>query len=459
MSIDIHPTSHPTSHLDAHLDSTAAPNPGPVARIIAVSLAAGAASALALTLVVFAGGTESLITGSVLAAFGFGWALVAALTSRYTTRPQRWAAVPAAVMGATGLALVVFTPGHDVMTRLSWVWPPVTLAMAVWMFVQIRRSLSGAGRWMLLPVVAVLGLASVGTTYENVAERSDQATYPAPGKSYQVNGHRMHLDCHGHGGPTVVLSNGHGGTSASWARIAGQVDKTTRVCAYDRPGQGWSEETTHPQDGVAAAKDLHTLLASAGETGPFVLVGHSTGGTYAMTYAHRYPEQVAGMVLLDSSSPYQLTKVAAYPGQYAVMRRGLALLPTLSRLGVVRLAPAPHLPAPAGAQVQALTSTAKAARNGRDEISVAPEVFAQAQALTTLGNRPLAVLTTSESLTGAGWAGAQDQLAALSTNHVHRTVDSTHAGVIGDKTPAAASVLAINEVIAAVRTGSPLETK
>ena len=178
-----------------------------------------------------------------------------------------------------------------------------------------------------------------------------------------------------------------------------------------------------------------------------------------MTYAHRYPEQVAGLVLLDSSSPYQLTKVTAYPGQYALMRRGLALLPTLARLGVSRLAPAPGLPAPAGAQVQALTSTARSARNGRDEISAAPRVFAQAQALTTLGNRPLAVLTTSESLTGAGWAGAQDQLAALSTNRVHRTVDSTHGGLIEDKAPAAASVRAVTEVLSAVRTATPMEQK
>lgn len=455
MSVDIHPASH--------RDDTAAPpasaRTGPVARIIAGSLAAGAACALVLSLVVFAGGTESVITGSVLAGFGFGWALIAGLTSRYTTRPQRWAFVPAGVMGATGVALVAFAPEYDAMTWLSWVWPPIVAAMTVWMLVQVRRSVTGVGRWMLLPVVAVLGLASVGATYENIAERSDRGTYPAPGESYQVDGHRMHLNCHGHGGPTVVLSNGLGGTSATWARIAGPLGQSTRVCAYDRPGQGWSEATTHPQDGVAAAKDLHTLLAAAGETGPFVLVGHSTGGTYAMAYAHRYPEQVAGMVLLDSSSPYQHTLVAAYPGQYAVMRRGLALLPTLARLGVSRLAPAPDLPAPAGAQVQALTSTAKSARNGRDEISVAPRVFAQAQALTTLGSRPLAVLTTSESLTGAGWEGAQDELAALSTNRVHRTVDSTHAGLIEDNAPAAASARAVNEVLSAVRTGTPLEQK
>jgi pimeloyl-ACP methyl ester carboxylesterase len=455
MSVDI----HPTAHRDDTVVLPVPPKPGPVGRVIAACLAAGIGVALLLTLVVFAGGTESVITGAALAAFGFGWALIAVLTGRYTNRPQRWAAVPAAVMGLTGIALVVFAPGYDAMTALGWVWPPVVLAMAVWMFIQARRSVTGVGRWMLLPVVAVLGLASVGATYENIAERSDRGTYPAPGQSYQVNGHLMHLDCHGQGGPTVVLSNGLGGTSASWARVTGPIAQTTRVCAYDRPGQGWSEETKRPQDGVAAANDLHTLLAKAGESGPFVLVGHSTGGTYAMTYAARYPEQVAGMVLLDSSSPHQFTKVAAYSGQYPVMRRALALLPSLARLGVVRLSPAPDLPAPAGAQVQALTSTAKSFRSGRDEISVAPEVFAQAQALTTLGNRPLAVLTTSESLEGAGWEGAQDELAALSANHVHHTVHSTHAGLIADKAPAAEAVRAITQVLSAVRTGAPMDTK
>jgi pimeloyl-ACP methyl ester carboxylesterase len=456
MSVDI----RPTGHRDDTVAASSAAEPGPVTGIIAGSMAAGAAAACVLTLVVFAGGTESAITGSILIAFGFGWGLVAVLTSRCTIRPQRWATVPAAVLGGTGLALLVVAPGNGAMTTMSWVWPPVVLVLAVWMFTQMRRNLTGPGRWLLSPVIAVLALTSVGGTYENVALRSDQGSYTAPGKSYQVDGHTLHLDCRGHGGPTAVLFNGMGEISASWARITDPVGRSARVCAYDRAGQGWSEDAEHPQDGVAAAHDLHDLLAAAGEPGPYVLVGHSTGGTYAMTYSARYPEQVAGLVLLDSSSPRQMTRLPAYPGQYAVMRRGLAVLPTLARLGLARLlAPTSHLSGEAGAQVQALNSTAHAARSGRDQITVAPDVFAQAQALTTLGNRPLAVLTASETLHDAGWAGAQDQLAALSTNRVHRTVDSSHAGLLEDQAPAAAAVDAVTEVIAAVRTGTPLDPR
>ena len=140
MSVDIHPTDHRPD-----LAAPAASATGPLARIIAGSLAAGAATALALTLVVFAGGTESVITGSVLVAFGLGWALIAVLTARHTSRPQRWAVVPAVAMGATGLALLAFTPENVAMTRLSWVWPPVVLALAAWMSVQMRRSLPGPG--------------------------------------------------------------------------------------------------------------------------------------------------------------------------------------------------------------------------------------------------------------------------------------------------------------------------
>ena len=347
------------------------------------------------------------------------------------------------------------------MTALNWVWPPLMVALAWWVFVQMRRTVTGKAPWLLTPVIAVLVLASVGATYANIAAVRDQARFATPGTLYDVGGHRLHLDCHGNGSPTVVMFNGLGEVSAAWARLTDPVAAKTRVCAYDRAGQGWSDDAASPLDGVQSTEDLHTLLGKAGEHGPYVLVGHSTGGTYAMTYSARYPDQVAGLVLLDSSSPGQLTQMPAFPRQYAMMRRTYALLPTLSRLGLGHLIPGTsHLPAADAARVDAITSTPKAYRNQRDEVSVIPRVFAQSQALTTFGDRPLVVLTASATSTRTdGWDGAQDQLAALSPNSVHRTVSSTHPGLLEDVRPAAASVRAITEVIHSVRTGTPLPSR
>jgi pimeloyl-ACP methyl ester carboxylesterase len=286
------------------------------------------------------------------------------------------------------------------------------------------------------------------------------STYPAPGVVRSVGDHDLHIDCRGHGRPTVVLVSGLGEFSASWSRIRDGVSPATRVCAFDRAGQGWSDDVAHPQDGITAAEDLHVLLAAAGEAGPFVLVGHSIGGPYSMIYAGQYPDEVAGMVLLDSTSPHQFDAIPSYPVQYALMRRAYGVLPTLARLGLGVALTGSHLPAGDAAPVDAMSATPRAGRNARDELSVLPVVFRQAQALASLGDRPLVVLTSAENARDTdGWTVAQERMAALSTNAVRREAATSHAGIVEDPDGAAASVQAITAVVRSIRTGTTEATR
>jgi len=433
---------------------------GPIVRVVAGSLLIGLVGAAVATLVAFPGAPEYVTTGSALLAFAAGWAMLAALSTRMTSQPQRWAYGPAAIMGTSGFGLIAFAPGNTALTHAGWVWPPVMFALAGWMTVQLRRALTGRVRWLLYPVIAALALASLGGLAESVVLQHRAASMAMPGTSYDVGGRTLHLHCTGMGSPTVVLESGLGEMSANWARIAPAVSGTTRVCAYDRAGQGWSDDADTPQDGRAVAHDLHALLTAAGETGPVVLVGHSIGGVYAMTYTARYPDEVAGLVLLDSSTPYQFD-LAGYATQYGMMRRGYAVAQTASRLGLGLLIPhsmMSTLPDPAGAQVAAFATSPRGARNARDELAGLPAAFDQAKALHSLGAKPLAVLTATGSLSDTdGWAAAHDRLAALSTNCSHRIVTATHAGMLADKPAAATSAAAITAVVAAVRTGNPVK--
>jgi pimeloyl-ACP methyl ester carboxylesterase len=280
-----------------------------------------------------------------------------------------------------------------------------------------------------------------------------------PGRTYDLAGHQLHLNCSGSASPTVVLENGLGLSSPAWARITAAVGATTRVCAYDRAGQGWSEDPAQPQDSRAVAADLHALLQEAGENGPFVLAAHSAGGVYAMTYAATYPDDVAGMVLLDSMSPHQFTLMPAYPGQYEMIRRLYGILGPLSRLGlgpVLSDAPA-DLPEAAAAQEHAIQTRPRNYDNSRDEVSLYHQSLEQAQAHTSLGAKPLVVLSTTESDEKLpGWSAAQDELAALSRNSSHRIVDTTHVGVLVTVVGSDASVRALIDVIRSVRTGEPV---
>ena len=164
-----------------------------------------------------------------------------------------------------------------------------------------------------------LALAAIGGATETVLESTDHRLDAPAGQTYDVAGHRMYLHCTGTGSPTVLLSNGFGERTPSWSWIASTVAATTRVCVYDRAGQGWSEAASGPQDGAQVAADLHATLAQAHVAGPYVLAGHSIGGIYNMIFAARYPTEVAGMVLLDSATPEQFTALPKYPSFYSTV--------------------------------------------------------------------------------------------------------------------------------------------
>jgi pimeloyl-ACP methyl ester carboxylesterase len=152
----------------------------------------------------------------------------------------------------------------------------------------------------LVGVVLVVLLA--GLLYQFLATRLAYRNYPAPGQMVSVSGHDVHIYCTGKaGGPTVVMDAGLGGGVLDWQTVQPKVAKFARVCSYDRSGIGWSESGQKPRTSRRIVNELHALLENAGVGGPYVLVGHSFGGANVQLYASEYPDEVAGMVLVDSA--------------------------------------------------------------------------------------------------------------------------------------------------------------
>lgn len=443
--------------------SSPATRVGPMGRITFASMATGVVGAAALVFGVVPDSSEARVVGAALVAFAAGWAMLAFLTTRKTTRPQRWAYVPATVLATAGAVLAAVNPGEPAMSRLAWVWAPALVVLAVWVERRTRHDIPGRARLWVYPVTLAMLLAGLGGLYQAATRAPQAAAGPMPGKLVDVGGYRLHLNCTGTGSPTVVLLNGLGETSPLWARVQPAAASTSRVCAYDRAGQGWSDDSANPADATTAATDLHKLLTAAGETGPFVLAGHSSGGVHALTYTHLYPADVAGVVLLDSASPHQVELVKPFNGEYQIMRRVLAIAPTVFRFGVghaLQAVSTPSLPGRAGAQLAAFTNSPRGMANTRADQAALPVSFRQAQALTTLGDTPLVVLTAKDNVDAKpGWGTAQNAMAALSSNSRHTVENLSHVGLLTDRTGAAQTVTAISDVVTAARTHTPLPTR
>jgi pimeloyl-ACP methyl ester carboxylesterase len=168
------------------------------------------------------------------------------------------------------------------------------------------------GRWRrngeriaLSLVILLCAVVTATTTFNAAALRYYRIVYQVPGKIYTVDSYKMHLNCTGEGSPTIILESGLGEDSLVWGKVQPELSKTTRVCSYDRAGMGWSAPRPGPRDADQIAGELHALLQQAGINGPIVLMGHSIGGLYVRAYTSRYPQNLSGLILVDSSTPLQ----------------------------------------------------------------------------------------------------------------------------------------------------------
>jgi pimeloyl-ACP methyl ester carboxylesterase len=271
------------------------------------------------------------------------------------------------------------------------------------------------------------------------------------------SGRKVYLKCSGKGSPTVVLVGGLRASADDWSitdksapAVFPEVSKFTRVCAYDRPGTPVGEKPSRsdpvPQPTTAkdAVADLHALLRAAGETGPYVLVGHSYGGLVVRLYTSTYPKDVAGLVLVDALS--EGLRDAETSGQWAIQRKlvqndvpeNLSLYPDLERIDTDRsfdqVRAAPPLPSIALVVLSA-------------DRPWGPQI----PSMIAAGKLPKDVPPDFGYVTDAAQKKAQEQLAKLVPNARHIT--NTNSGHEIHKEQPRLVIDAIREIVEAVRRG------
>ena len=282
----------------------------------------------------------------------------------------------------------------------------------------LSRSLLRGLRYLLLIEFSFLALlATVGFIYEAVSTARDQRLYPPPGKLIDIGGYRLHLYCTGEGGPTVILDYGLVGSYIEWHLVQPEIARFTRVCSYDRGGYGWSDASPRARTPDVMAEELHTLLEKAGEKPPFILVGHSMGGFDVLMYRHRYPQHVAGLVLLDSAHPDQ-----PIPFRWQSKAR-LRFLEYTAPLGLPRWRGwCAQGPEAIRRQMLAFSCQPRIFRTNYRQWLTFDESAGQVRTLGSLGDLPLLVIARDPERQPANqrheqhWFRLQQDLAQLSTN-------------------------------------------
>ena len=328
---------------------------------------------------------------------------------------------------------------------------------------QPARRRKGVGFWIgrvLLTLLALLvALPLVGASYEVIMAAGDATRYPPAGQLVDIGGYRLHLHCVGEGSPTVIMEGGGGGNILHWMLVQPSIAQSTRVCAYDRAGMGWSDPGPLPRTPQRIVAELHTLLTTAGIHGPYILVGHSIGGKYVRLYASQYPQDVAGLVLVDAR--HEDVEAAMTPAMRADDRSNVQMQQriywSLGRLGVMRLMP-PSLAgidADTRAKLAVMASSPKGLSTQWDEYTVWADADPALRAAPPLGQLPLIVL--SSELTAERdpilRATMRTQANLSSNSWLVIATNSGHGIQIDQPTFV---IDAIQQVLESARTGQPL---
>lgn len=307
--------------------------------------------------------------------------------------------------------------------------------------------------------IVVICVVCCGYFYQTVATSIDQRRYPPPGKLVKIDGNTMHLQPTGIGSPTVILEAGLGAMSSGWGWIQPEIEKFTRVVSYDRAGLGWSDADKAQPSAQGIAWRLHRLLQTAKITGPYVLVGHSMGGLLVRVFANQYPDEVAGMVLVDASHPDQHERHSAIRQHMHSGFQMLKRIPLLTRFGYVRLTRLLHsqangLPARQRLEAEVFLSSHRHFTATLSESLAWNQLCAEVRGSKGLGNKPLAVVSAGKDVL-PGAAELQAELAALAKTSTHRVIDgATHVTLVTHRDHAMSVVEAIRHVVDQVRASS-----
>ena len=322
-------------------------------------------------------------------------------------------------------------------------------------------------RWFRYFAAGVLALfvffGITGALYQTVYAARDRAANPMPGQLVDIGGYRLHIYCAGQGSPTVIFDAGLGDSYMSWRKVQPQIARLTKVCSYDRAGLGYSDSSPRARTSKTIAEELHMLLRSAAIPAPYVLVGHSMGGFDVRLYASAYRGDVAGLVLVDSSHPEQQKRLpAAVNDLDAGWVREQEFFELAMPFGIPRVLGF----CGEDAEVRAAECNFHSVRESVKELKSVSESAAQAATAGSLGDIPLAVLSSDpdrpqldlpEDLvkpTNDAWQQLQNELAQLSTRSTHTIVRNSGHYIQLDQPGAV--IEAIKKVVKQVREAQPI---